>query len=234
MASKDKYQTFENVFDDFTYRNLHKLISQGHFEGLVGTLAMGKEANVFIARRRDGSLVAVKIYRLESCDFTRMYSYIKPDPRYCTLKSQRRKVIFAWAQREYRNLLKAREVGVRVPMPITCLFNILVLEFIGDKEPANKLKNHYPKNKKKFFDQVVGNMAKLHKAGFVHADLSEFNILNYKDDPVFIDFSQCTPLENPNSEEYLERDVRNVAKFFRKIGVKTDEESLRANVVGKP
>jgi RIO kinase 1 len=234
MSSKDKYQTFENVFDDFTYRNLHKLISQEHFEGLVGTLAMGKEANVFIAQKKDGKQVVVKIYRLESCDFTRMFSYIKPDPRYSTLKSQKRKVIFAWAQREYRNLLKAREAGVRVPMPITCLFNILLLEFIGGNDPSLKVKDDHPKNKQKFFSEVLDNMAKLHKGGFVHADLSEFNILNYNDSPVFIDFSQSTPLDNPNSDEYLKRDVHNIAHFFKKIGVKTDEDSIMKKVVGKP
>ena len=35
--------------------------------------------------------------------------------------------------------------------------------------------------------------------------------------PVFIDFSQCTTLESSRAEEYLERDIRNICNFFKKI-----------------
>ncbi len=215
-----------NVFDRFTERLLFKLMSQGHFDGLIGPLFMGKEANVFAAKKGDGKVI-VKIYRLETCDFNKMYDYLKYDPRFHGLKKKKRLTIFAWTQREYRNLLKARQAGVRVPKPIAASYNVLVEEFIGHKEPALKLKDLPPKNKNKFYKQVIENMKKLHKAGLVHGDLSEFNILNHDDSPVLIDFSQASVKESHQFKELLERDCKNIARFFSKLGVKTDKEKIK-------
>lgn len=224
--AKEKFKTMHNVFDEFTNRNLYKLMSEGHFKGLVGQLNMGKESNVFIAEREDGSYVIIKIYRLENCDFNKMYDYLKYDSRYIKLSNKRREVIFAWTQREFRNLLKAREAGVRVPTPYTFKFNILVEEFIGDEGAASKLKDLFPQEPKPFFDDLLKNLMKLAKAGLVHADLSAFNILNFREKPYFIDFSQTTPYDNPNAEEYLKRDIKNICVFFEKHGFKTNPEKI--------
>jgi len=221
--SKEKWKVWGNVFDDFTFRTLFKLASQGHFEELKSPVSIGKESNVFSAKKGNEKII-IKIYRLETCDFNRMYDYIKYDPRYINLKSQKRKIVFAWTQREYRNLMKAREAGLNVPRPIAFLNNVLCLEFVGNKETAPKLKDKIPKNKKIFFEKIIQGLQKLYKAGLVHADLSHFNILNLKEEPVFIDFSQCTLIRNPRSEEFLIRDIKNICNFFRKIGFKSDEE----------
>ena len=142
------------------------------------------------------------------------------------LKDKKRKVIFAWAQREYRNLMNARDAQANVPIPIAFLNNILVLEFIGrNGSIAPKLKDSVPKNKKQFFDKIIDSIRKLYKAGLVHADLSAFNILNFEDNPVFIDMSQATTLKHPRAEEFLERDVKNICIFFRKVGLKVNEKN---------
>jgi len=226
----DKFKTWENVFDNFTIRTVKKLITQGHFDGLQGPLALGKEANVFIALKGKEKII-VKIYRLETCDFKRMYDYIKTDPRFEDLKHKKRKIIFAWVQREYRNLMKCRDIGMRVPTPYVFLNNVLVEEFIGDKEAAPMLKDCKPEKVKKFFDEVVVQMRKMHKkAKLVHADLSHFNILNHNDKPVFIDMSQSTPLDDAHAKEYFERDVRNICNFFGKLGLKRDKEKVAEKI----
>ncbi len=231
---KEEFKTRHDVFDGFTNRNIYKLITQGHFEGLESPISIGKESNVFSAVKKDGSKVMVKIYRLEACDFNRMYDYIKDDPRFISLKKGKRNIIFSWVQREFRNLLKAREASVSVPTPLTFSSNVLVMEFIGDDGIfAPKLKDGIPKNPKDFFDKIIVNMKRLHKANLVHADLSAFNILNYNETPVFIDFSQCTPLESSRAKEYVERDVRNVCTFFNKIGLKVDEAKVKEKITGK-
>ena len=229
---REDFKTMHNVFDDFTNRNLFKLISQGHFRGLESPISIGKESNVFSALTEDDRRVMVKIYRLETCDFNRMYDYIKSDARFTRIKKSKRHIIFTWVQREYRNLLKAREAGVSVPTPMTFLYNILVLEFIGNEDYlAPMLKDKKPKNPKEFFNKIIENMKKLYKAGLVHADLSGFNILNYNDIPVFIDFSQTTSLEDSRAQEYLERDIRNICIFFRKIGLDANEKKMKEKIV---
>ena len=231
---KEEFKTWGDVFDQFTQRTVYKLISQGHFEGLESPISIGKESNIFSAVRKDGTRVMVKIYRLETCDFNRMYDYIKDDPRFLRLKKGKRNVIFAWVQREYRNLLKARQANVSVPTPITFSNNVLVLEFIGDDGiVAPKLKDSIPRNQKEFFEKIVGNLKKLYRAGLVHADLSAFNILNLNEKPVFIDFSQCTTLDTSRANEYLDRDIRNICNFFRKIGLKNSDAKIKEKIVLK-
>lgn len=228
---KEEFKVWGDVFDQFTQRTVYKLITQGHFEGLESPISIGKESNVFSALRKDGTRVMVKIYRLETCDFNRMYDYIKDDPRFLHIKKGKRNIVFTWVQREYRNLLKAREANVSVPTPITFLNNVLVLEFVGDNGMiAPKLKDAVPKNLKGFFEKIIANIKNLYKAGLVHADLSAFNILNYNEKPIFIDFSQGTELESSMANEYLQRDIRNVCNFFRKIGLKVDESRVKENI----
>lgn len=227
---KEKWKTWGNVFDEFTLRTLFKLSSEGHFEELESPVFIGKESNVFTAKTDSGRII-VKIYRLHTCDFNRMYDYIKSDPRYANLKKQRRQIIFAWTRREFRNLMKAREEGVRCPTPLAFKNNVLLLELIGDDELAPRLKDSEPDDPGKFLDEVIKNYIKLYKAGLVHADFSPFNILNYKEKPVFIDFSQCTSREDSRAQEFLERDVRNVCVYFRKIGLKIDEEEVKKRII---
>ena len=230
--AKEKFKTMHNVFDEFTNRTLFKLMSEGYFQGLESPISIGKEANIFSAKRKDKSRVIIKIYRLEACDFNRMYDYIKEDPRYVEIKGKKRKIIFCWVQREYRNLLKAREANVTVPTPLTFQNNVLVLEFIGKGDSvASRLSIEPPKNPKDFFNKIIENMKKLYKAGLVHADLSPFNILNNDEEPVLIDFSQATILDNSRAEEFLRRDIRNVCNFFKKLGLKIDEGKIMKKII---
>ena len=145
---REEFKTRHGVFDEFTNRTIFKLMSQGHFDGLIGPISLGKEAVVFQAQKQDEK-VAVKLYRLETCDFNRMYDYLKYDPRF-KVKRGKRNIIFIWAQREYRNLLKARDAGVFAPKPIVILNNALVMEFIGNENAAPKIKDSDIVNPKEF------------------------------------------------------------------------------------
>ena len=121
-------------------------------------------------------------------------------------------------------------MGIKVPKPITVLNNVLIMEFIGDEEAAPKLKDMIPQDIKKFFNKTIDYMRILHQNKYVHSDLSEFNILNYNDYPVFIDLSQATSLENPIAQEWVERDVKNIFRFFKKQGLKIDKEKIQNKI----
>ena len=200
FTSQERFRTFKGVFDEFTQRNLFELHSRNYFEELLRPLFIGKESNVFLASKGK-KWVIVKIYRVQNADFMGMYNYIKQDPRYEFLKKHRREIIFAWTQREYKNLLKAKEGKVRVPEAHIFMHNILIEEFIGEGEtPALRLKDALPQNMEEFAEEVFRQMRLLYLAGLVHGDLSAFNILNHKEKPVLIDFSQGTVVKNSSSD----------------------------------
>jgi RIO kinase 1 len=225
----EEWKVYGNVFDNYTLRLLFKLTSENHFEKLQSPVSIGKEANVFTAKTLDGKDVIAKIYRLESCNFNKMFDYIRTDSRFENLKRQRRKVIFTWVMREYQNLLKAREAGINVPKPITVKHHILILELIGDQTPAPKLKDVHAD--KELVDKIIASMKKLCQAGLVHGDLSEYNILVHNNTPYFIDFSQGTTKRDPNYDEYWQRDIKNLSKFFtNKCRYKISEEELAKRI----
>ncbi len=230
-GSREKFKTFQDVFDHYTLNNLFKL--EKYFDGeTLSPISIGKESNIFSAKARvgDKEKLVIKIHRLETSDFNNMYYYIRNDPRFTAIKKRRREVIFIWAQREFRNLMTARKAETRAPSPIAFLKNIILMEFIGNKEPSPQIKDAIPKDPDKFYGQVIEQMRRFYKAGFVHGDLSKFNILNNRESPVLIDFSHGTPLKNPIAEELLTRDVKNVCSFFSKIGVKVDIEKATKQI----
>jgi RIO kinase 1 len=72
------------------------------------------------------------------------------------------------------------------------------------------------------------------KAGLVHADLSEYNILWWKNKPVIIDVSQAVLKEHDNAARYLYRDIQNLTFFFRKLGVATtDPKEVVTHILSK-
>jgi len=77
---------------------------------------------------------------------------------------------------------------------------------------------------------IIENVHKAYRAGVIHADLSEFNILVTTEGGLFvIDWPQYIPPSHPNAGEILKRDVKNVLTFFRrKYGVQMElEDALR-------
>src|SRR3989344_2524548 len=225
LTYQERFKTFKGVFDEHTERNIFELQSRGFFDEIVSPLKIGKESNVFIALKGKLKLI-VKIYRVQNCDFKRMYNYIRKDPRYSFLKHRRRQIIYAWTQREFRNLKYAEKAGIYAPKPLTFKENILIEEMIGDQEPAPVLKDNHPQHPQKFFDSLLSQLKKLYREGLIHGELSSFNILNHEDKPYLIDFSQATLVQTPNSEELLQRDVKNITNFFAKLGVNEDPAAV--------
>lgn len=224
-SSREEWKIKHGVFDAHTNRILEKLRSQKHYNELESPLALGKEANVFTALTDDKTVI-IKIYRLENRDFNQMLGYLVQDPRYMHVKRRKREIVFAWAQREYRNLMLARE-AVPVPKPIAHNKNVLVMEQIGSPEAAPKLKDKAPKDPEDFFNKTISYMKKLWEIELVHGDLSDFNILNNNEQPVFIDFSQCSKIDAPNAEELWQRDVKNIITAARRCGHELTEKDFK-------
>lgn len=223
MGNVDKFKAYENVFDQSTLRGLFKLSSQHYFDELKSLISLGKEANVFSATQ-DNGFVAVKIYRV-SANFKKMYEYMAPDPRYSGLRRNKTNIIYTWAQKEYRNLLICRKKGIHAPKPISVHKNILVMDYIGDTQPAPMLTKQPPKNPKTFYEKLIKDVKVLYRdAKLVHTDLSAFNILNDNEKPIIIDWSHAVTLKYPNVQALLKRDMKNVCTFFNKQGMKLDYE----------
>jgi len=222
------FRTYKNVFDNSTIKSIWYVITHHKIEGLESPIKIGKESNVFSALTKENKRVAVKIYRISVVDFFKMSKYLSMDRRF-RFTNSRKQIVLTWAQREFKNLMKAYENGVSVPQPLAIKDNVLVMKFIGNEYPASPEAARMLKNNpgdEKMPVLVVQEMKKLYKAGLVHGDLSEFNILNMDNKPVLIDLSHAITLLSPSAQDLLERDVENVCRFFNKKGFKLDKEDV--------
>ncbi len=131
----------DNVFDEVTYLALYKLAHKKWFTAIGGSISTGKEANVFYGEREDEA-IAIKIYRIQSANFTTMSWYITGDRRFSQVKKSRKDLIFAWTRKEFSNLVRARDAGIPVPEPLVWDRNILIMSFLGEGEcPFPQLRN---------------------------------------------------------------------------------------------
>lgn len=97
------------------------------------------------------------------------------------------------------------------------------MTFIGkDGVPAPRLKDADLSEDKlrEMYMQCILAMRKLYQEGhLVHADLSEYNILYYRNKLYFIDVSQAIESDHENALTFLRRDCEVISKFFTREGV---------------
>jgi RIO kinase 1 len=215
--------TIEEVFDQATRMVIYQLLNSGILYEVHGVVNAGKEARIYWGKNKEGKDLAVKIYLTASAEFKKgMLKYIEGDYRFKGVKRDTRSLIFTWAQKEFRNLEQASRAKVRVPKPVAVKNNVLVMEFIGKKGVnAPSLKEQAPSDAEEVYEVLLTYLERLYrKAELVHGDLSEYNIMMWKDKPVIFDVAQAVPTSHPMAEFFLRRDLANVNRFFKRLGVK--------------
>ncbi|MEF8777117.1 MAG: serine/threonine-protein kinase Rio1 [Haloarculaceae archaeon] len=249
ITDADQFKVEASVFDDATYAAIYKLVQDGYIDAFGGPISTGKEANVYTALggdaareiiaadglERDGQEpeVAVKVYRINASDFRDMRGYLEGDPRFEGIGSEKSEVVKAWVRKEFANLRRAREAGVRVPTPIAVERNVMVMEYIGTEDGrARRLSEVDIENPETAFEVVREYMRRLYDAGLVHGDFSEYNVVFHEGQLVVIDLGQAVTVHHPNAEDFLARDCENVASFFRRQGLEVETEDLQDFVTG--
>lgn len=212
-----------NSLDNTSFNALFKMKDKGIVDYLGGVVQSGKESNIFSGCDSKDNPIIVKIYLIDSNSFNNMIDYIRGDPRFIGISSNKRKVIFEWCRKEYSNLTKCTDAGMDVPKPIYYRNNVLVMEPITDDDnlysrPLSQVNLDNPSD---FFEKLKKQMKlMLKEARLIHADLSEFNILvqntGSAQNPIIIDMGQSVLPEHPRAKFFLERDMKNICSFFKK------------------
>ncbi len=222
IKDRDLVKTVEEVFDSFTMAHLHRLEARKVLRELKGVVSAGKEARVYWGVGPRGEDLAVKIYLSATAEFRKsIKKYIEGDPRFESIpRGNFRRLIYEWARKEYRNLVRLSENGVRVPRPRGVSGNIIVMDFLGHQgyrapllvEAVGELgREELLEYYEDLMDQVLRMVC---RARLVHADLSEYNIMVWDGRPWIIDVAQAVLLKHPHAREFLERDLENLDRFF--------------------
>ena len=228
----------------------------------IGLLKSGKEADVYLFRRhgRDRTcLLAGKRYRpVDQRAFRndaiyrahrRIDGLVRDGDRRRRPKSGRStqlamdkktgygmKVLAErWIDAELETLTTLWKAGAPVPYPAGRLDDGILMEFVGDEEyaaprlvDAKVDRNALPG----LYEQLRDAMHTFVRAGIVHADLSPYNTLLWKDELWIIDMPQAvTVLDSEAATDLLRHDVTTMCACFARKGLEVDAERLFVELV---
>jgi len=209
---------------------INALVKAGVLEAFGKPLGVGKEADVYDALNPKGERIAIKFHRLGRISFrqtVRKRSY-STEPTARWLYQSR-----LAAEREYQALKLLFPKKVAVPEPLSQNRHVITMGMIEGAELGHWKRLARPE---KILKEILRNTRKAYlKAGIIHADLSEYNIILKQNKHVLIiDWPQYVKKEHPNAEDLLKRDLQNVAQYFeRKHGLKIDLQESFKYVTGE-
>jgi RIO kinase 1 len=239
---KSDRATTEQVLDPRTRMLLLQMINRGIVSEIHGCISTGKEANVYdaVSYPDEGQEVqeelhrAIKVYKTSILVFKDREKYIAGEFRFRQgyNKSSNRAMVKLWAEKEMRNLKRLYGAGIPCPEPVYLKLHVLVMGFLGDKKgyPAPRLKDvefdleegEQVKRWNELYLRCLAYVRRMYQVcKLVHGDLSEYNMLYWKEKLWLIDVSQSVEHDHPRSLEFLRMDVKNVTNFFKKKGVDT-------------
>jgi RIO kinase 2 len=208
---------------------INGLVKAHVLEAFGKPLGVGKEADVYDALTPEGKRIAVKFHRLGRISFRqtiRKRSYTTQHSASWLYQSR------LAAEKEFQALQLLFPCKVAVPMPIRQNRHVIAMGMIDGAGLENWKKLSNPK---KILKEILRNVRRAYlKAGIIHADLSEYNIILKNDGHILIiDWPQYVSQDHPNAQDLLRRDIQNVLQYFKrkhKLDVRL-EESL-SYVVG--
>lgn len=244
-GAKAAYEArFAEPAPEFTDIDLQELHDKGILRTMLRQLKSGKEATVYVC---DGDLgrVAVKLYHdIEARSF-------RDDARYSAgrhigdVRIQRAIArgskaglaarLALWVEHEYDELKTLHAAGVPVPRPIAHSGKAIAMEFVGKgMDPAPRLSDiRLTKSEATVaLNQSVAALAAIVACGRVHGDYSTFNLLWWGGNVVVIDLPQMIIIDkNPDSAEFLKRDIASLCATFARFGIEIDRAAIARTVV---
>jgi len=172
-------------------------------------LGVGKESDVY----------EVRSYRPHALKFHREgYTEFREVNREREYTADREHVSWMYtarkaAERE-NDALETLYPTVSVPQPVDQNRHAIVMERIDGVELERSRLD--PQQVLPVLELILDEMALAYEEGYVHADMSEYNVFVNSDGVTVFDWPQAVPTDHENSDELLRRDVENIVGYFER------------------
>ncbi|MFC7132189.1 MULTISPECIES: serine/threonine-protein kinase RIO2 [Salinibaculum] len=204
-----QYEGFKLTFEGYDALALHTFAERGTIEGVGAPLGVGKESDVYEVQSYKP--LALKYHREGYTDFrevNRGREYTADKAHVSWMYTARKA-----AEREY-DALETLYPDVSVPQPIDHNRHALIMERIDGVELGRaKLDDAQVVG---VLDLVLAEMATAYDEGYVHADMSEYNVFVNSEGVTVFDWPQSVPTDHENADELLVRDVENIVGYFQR------------------
>lgn len=207
---------------------INALVKSGVLEAFGKPLGVGKEADVYDALNPKGERIAVKFHRLGRISFRQTMRKRGYTTEHASWLFQSRLA----AEKEIQALRLLFPYKVAVPAPISQNRHVIAMGMIEGAELSDWKEIFKPE---KVLKEILRNVRKAYlKAGVIHADLSEYNvILKPNMHILIIDWPQYVTMTHPNAKQLLTRDIKNILQYFkRKYMLKVKLKEALAYVTG--
>ncbi|MDD1724927.1 MAG: serine/threonine protein phosphatase [Methanospirillum sp.] len=218
------YPGYTLVFNGYDTLAVSHLVKKGVISALGSRIGEGKESLIYEALGTGP--VILKLHRIGQ----RSFQTVRLGRRYLPEKGHCPWVIASHFSAEQEYLaLHALERSIHVPVPLAINRNVIAMTYIAGErlsdctlaDPGYVLKN------------ILSQVRTAYAAGYIHGDLSEYNIMYDGEKIWIIDWPQWVPPSHENASEILGHDLETISAFFRRrYKIISDIEEIMNLVTG--
>ncbi|KAI0080117.1 RIO1-domain-containing protein [Panus rudis PR-1116 ss-1] len=208
-----RYDGYRLTYGGYDYLAMRALSKRDSMYSVGNQIGVGKESDIYVVADAEGKEMVLKLHRLGRISFRAIKS--KRD-----YMGKRKSASWMYmsrlsAQKEWAFMKVLHEHGFPVPKPIDSARHCILMEFI-DAYPLRQI-SEVP-NPGKLYSELMDLIVRFARAGLIHGDFNEFNILIRREtgEPIVIDFPQMVSTSHENAEWYFNRDVECIRTFFRR------------------
>ncbi|MFC7204549.1 serine/threonine-protein kinase RIO2 [Haloferax namakaokahaiae] len=204
-----QYEGFKLTLAGYDVLALRTFAQRDTIQGFGSPLGVGKESDVFEVQ--SFKPLALKFHREGYTNFRevrRERDYTSENRHVSWLYTARKA-----AEREYE-ALEELFPKVSVPRPVDQNRHAIVMAKLDGVELAkSRLESAQVTG---VLDLILDEMATAYEAGYVHADMSEYNVAVSSNGITIFDWPQAVPTDHENARELLARDVKNIVGYFNR------------------
>jgi RIO kinase 2 len=204
-----QYEGYRLTFEGYDALALHTFAERDTIEAVGAPLGVGKESDVYEVRSYRP--LALKYHREGITEFRRVDRErdYTADREHVSDQYRARKA----AEREY-DALETLYPDVSVPRPVDQNRHAIVMAKLDGVELSRAAIDD--DRARVVLDAVLAEVQRAHDRGYVHADMSEYNVAVAEDGVTVFDWPQAVSTDHENARELLERDLENVVGYFRR------------------
>ncbi|WP_121741279.1 serine/threonine-protein kinase RIO2 [Natronorubrum halophilum] len=204
-----QYEGYTLQFEGYDILALRALVEQDTISEFGSPLGVGKESDVYEVRSYKP--LALKYHREGYTNFREVHKerdYTSDNDHVSWMYTARKA-----AEREHE-ILEELYPDVSVPRPIGQNRHAIVMEKMDGVELSQtKLEDEQVLG---VLDLLVSEVARAYENGYVHADMSEYNVFVSEEGVKIFDWPQAVPTGHENAAEFLRRDLTNLVGYFRR------------------